>query len=57
MRVIDLDGGVTLSAANDDDLFKCVREHFDEQRSGDDSVSDDEIRQLIDKRAYDAMDS
>jgi len=56
MRVIDLDVGVTLQAANDDDLAKAVREHF-EASSPDEQLSDDEIRKLIEDQAYEASDS
>ena len=34
MRVIDLAHGVTLQAANDDDLAKAVREHYAAHRVG-----------------------
>lgn len=56
MRVIDLDHGVTLQAANDDDLAKAVRAHFERNRP-DDSPSDDDIQQLIADQAYEATDS
>jgi predicted small metal-binding protein len=56
MRVIDLDCGHTLQAANDDDLFKAAREHVDEQHA-DRELSDDQLRELIGERAYTAMDS
>jgi hypothetical protein len=52
MRVIDLESGETLQAANDDDLFKAVRGHVSE-----DELSDDEIRALIADKAYSASDS
>ncbi len=52
MRVIDLDTGDTLQAANDDDLFKAVRERIPEEE-----MSDEEIRALIAGRAYSATDS
>ena len=52
MRVIDLDTGDTLQAANDDDLFKAVREHIPEGE-----MNDDELRALIADRAYSATDS
>ena len=52
MRVIDLGSGETLQAANDEDLFKTVRAHLPEEE-----LSDDEIRQLIADKAYDASDS
>jgi hypothetical protein len=54
MRVIDLDTGETLQAANDDDLRKVVARWASEQ---DKQLSDDEIAQLVDRRAYDATDS
>jgi hypothetical protein len=56
MRVIDLDHGVTLQAANDDDLAKAVRAHYESARP-DEQPSDDEIRQLIADQAYEATDS
>lgn len=55
MRVIDLDHGVTLQAANDDDLAKAIRAHYDANRP--EQPSDDEIRQLIGDQAYEASDS
>ena len=54
MRVIDLDTGETLQAANDDDLRKVVARWASEQ---DKQMSDDEIAQLVERRAYDATDS
>jgi hypothetical protein len=54
MRVIDLDTGDTLQAANDDDLVRVV-EHFYEEREK--PISDDEARRLVAQRAYDATDS
>jgi hypothetical protein len=56
MRVIDLDVGVTLQAANDDDLAKAVRAHFEDSPSGE-GPSDDEIRKLVEDQAYEASDS
>jgi hypothetical protein len=56
MRVIDLDFGVTLQAANDDDLVKAVRQHYETNRPGD-RPSDEEIRQLVADQAYEATDS
>ena len=56
MRVIDLDHGVTLQAANDDDLAKAVRDHYETSGPGD-GPSDDEIRELIANQAYEATDS
>jgi hypothetical protein len=52
MRVIDLDSGQTLQAANDDDLFKAVREQMPEAE-----LSDDEVRALVADKAYTASDS
>jgi hypothetical protein len=56
MRVIDCDCGHTLQAANDDDLFKAAREHVDRDHP-DMSLSDDELRNLVAEKAYDATDS
>jgi hypothetical protein len=52
MRVIDLDTGETVQAANDDELFEAVR-----GKIGDEAMSDEEIRRLIESKAYDATDS
>jgi hypothetical protein len=52
MRVIDLDTGETVQAANDKELFEAVRGKVSEE-----AMSDDEIRSLIEAKAYDATDS
>ncbi|MEA2246545.1 MAG: hypothetical protein QOH46_1074 [Solirubrobacteraceae bacterium] len=54
MRVIDLDTGDTLQAANDDDLRKTVAEHY---ANRSEPMSDEDVAQLIERRAYDATDS
>ena len=54
MRVIDLDTGDTLQAANDDDLRKVVAQWMRENAS---PLSDDEVEKLVAARAYDASDS
>ncbi len=54
MRVIDLDSGHTVQAANDDDLAKAIRELEDAPER---ELGDEELRELISSRAYDAMDS
>ena len=54
MRVIDLDHGETVQAANDDDLARLVAERL---RERGDSVSDEEARELVARRAYEAADS
>jgi hypothetical protein len=51
MRVIDLHTGDTVQAANDEDLYKLVRERIPEEE-----LSDEEVRRLIEERAYSAMD-
>jgi predicted small metal-binding protein len=56
MRVIDCDCGATLSAANDDDLFKAARQHVDKEHP-DMQLSDDQVRGLVAERAYEASDS
>ncbi len=56
MRVLDCDCGQTLQAANDDDLAVQVREHADEAHP-DMQLSDEQARELVTNRAYDASDS
>ena len=56
MRVIDCDCGVTLQAANDDDLASRVREHLESDHPGT-SMSDEEILGLVADKAYAASDS
>jgi predicted small metal-binding protein len=56
MRVIDCDCGQTLQAANDDDLVKQARAHVDEQHP-DLDMSDDQVRELVSTKAYEATDS
>jgi hypothetical protein len=56
MRVIDCDCGRTLQAANDDDLHKAARRHFDEHHA-DKQLSDDQVRELVADKAYEASDS
>jgi hypothetical protein len=52
MRVLDLHTGETVQAANDEELFQAVRGKVPEE-----SMSDEEIRSLIEAKAYDATDS
>jgi hypothetical protein len=54
MRVIDLDTGDTLQAANDDDLRRAVTAHYEERGE---PMSEEDVAQLVDRRAYDASDS
>jgi predicted small metal-binding protein len=56
MRVIDCDCGKTLQAANDDDLATQLREHAAESHP-DGQLTDDQARELVADRAYDASDS
>jgi predicted small metal-binding protein len=56
MRVIDCECGKTLQAANDDDLADAVREHVSEDHP-DMELSDDQVREMVSARAYDAADS
>jgi predicted small metal-binding protein len=56
MRVLDCDCGTTLQAANDDDLAVQVREHADESHP-DMQLSDEQARELVADRAYEASDS
>ena len=53
MRTLDLEHE-TLSAANDDDLAKEVRRYLSQHGE---EMSDEEIAELIEDEAYEAMDS
>ena len=54
MRVIDLDTGDTLQAANDDDLVKVIERFYEERGK---PIDDEQARMLVAARAYDAADS
>ena len=56
MRVIDCECGTTIKAANDKELEHQVRQHVAEDHPGDE-MTDDEVRDLIARRAYDASDA
>jgi len=56
MKVIDCDCGRTLQAANDDDLAKQTRAHVDEEHP-DLDMSDDQVREFVASKAYEATDS
>jgi len=56
MRVIDCDCGETLQAGNDEDLVKEARAHIDREHP-DMQMTDDQVRELVSARAYDASDS
>jgi predicted small metal-binding protein len=56
MRVIDCDCGQTLQAGNDEDLVSEVRAHVDAEHS-DTEMTDDQVRELVSARAYEASDS
>ncbi|MEA2332454.1 MAG: hypothetical protein QOH58_2592 [Thermoleophilaceae bacterium] len=56
MRVIDCECGRTLQAANDDDLATQVRAHVDEDHP-DMQLTDEQARELVAARAYEASDS
>ncbi len=56
MRVIDCDCGVTLQAANDEELAESVREHVESDHP-DMQLGDDDIRGMVEEKAYSAMDS
>ncbi|MGH2762400.1 MAG: DUF1059 domain-containing protein [Thermoleophilaceae bacterium] len=56
MKVIDCDCGQTLQAANDDDLSNEVRAHVDQEHP-DMQLSDDQVRELVSAKAYEASDS
>ena len=54
MRVIDLDTGETIQAANDDDLAQLVIRHYEERGK---AIDEETARGLVSDRAYDALDS
>jgi len=54
MRVIDLDTGDTLQAANDDDLVKAVVRFYEERGA---PIEHPDAARLVSERAYDAADS
>jgi hypothetical protein len=54
MRVIDLDTGDTLQAADDADLASAVGDYY--RRRGE-PIGDDAATRLVADRAYDATDS
>jgi hypothetical protein len=54
MRVIDLDTGDTLQAANDTDLERAVKDFYEGRGE---PKPDDEVSRLVSTRAYDASDS
>jgi predicted small metal-binding protein len=56
VRVIDCDCGKTVNAANDDDLFDAVLGHLEEDHPEMD-LDDNEVRELIGERAYEASDA
>jgi hypothetical protein len=54
MRVIDLDTGDTLQAANDEDLVRAVTAYYEARG---DRIADEEAARLVAVRAYEASDS
>ena len=56
MRVVECDVcGETISAADDEELVGRVKDHLAEEH--DQTPDEEEIRQTIDREAYDATDS
>jgi hypothetical protein len=56
MRVMDCDCGQTLQAGNDDDLVKEARAHVDQEHP-DMQLTDEQVRELVVSKAYEASDS
>ena len=54
--MIDCECGQVVQAANDDDLCRRIRDHVDREHS-DWALSPEQVRELVDERAYDATDS
>lgn len=56
MRVVECDVcGETVTAADEEELVGRLKEHLEEEH--DQRPDEDEVRQTIDREAYDAMDS
>ena len=56
MRVVECDiCGETITATDDEELVGRLKDHMSEEH--DRSPDEDEIRQTIDREAYDAADS
>ena len=56
MRMLDCDCGVTLQAANDDELATSVKEHVASDHP-DMQLDDDQASAMVAEKAYSAMDS
>jgi predicted small metal-binding protein len=56
LRVIDCACGTTITAPNDDELERAVRGHMALDHP-DTELSDDELKALVAKRAYEASDA
>ena len=56
MRVMDCDCGVTLQAGNEDDLVKEARAHVDQEHP-DMRLTDEQVRNLVADKSYEASDS
>jgi predicted small metal-binding protein len=56
MRVLDCDCGQTVQGATDDELVNEVRRHVDDSHP-DMELSDDQLREMVSQKAYDATDS
>jgi predicted small metal-binding protein len=56
MRVIDCDCGVTLQAANDEELATCVKQHVESDHP-DMQLDDDQVSGMVADKAYSATDS
>ena len=56
MRVIDCECGVTLQAANDEELATRVKEHVESDHP-DMQLDDDQVSAMVAGKAYSATDS
>jgi hypothetical protein len=56
MKVIDCECGRTLQAANDEDLAAQMRAHAEDEHP-DMQLTEDQARELVADRAYEASDS
>jgi predicted small metal-binding protein len=56
VQVIDCKCGVTLQAPNEDELARRVKRHLEEDHE-DAETSEDQVRELVALRSYEATDS
>lgn len=56
MQIFHCHCGETVQAANEDDLARRLKRHFEEDH-GDPETSEEQVRELVTTRSYEATDS